>query len=56
MEKFFPVTQEISPAETIVGGKFVYIALFRIVCLQIRGYIQDFFVNFIQLGLFCRPT
>lgn len=47
-ENPLPVPQKVPAAETVAGGKFIYIALFGIVSLQIRGYIQDFFVNSAQ--------
>ena len=52
MKKFIPVAQKIPAAETIFGGKLVYIALFCIMRLQIRCYLQDFFVNLTQDYLF----
>ena len=54
VENPLPMPQKIAAAESVPGGKFVDIALFSIMCLQIRRYIQDFFVNLAQNHLFFR--
>ena len=51
MEEPLPMPQKIPAAEPIFGRQFVNMALFGVVRLQIRGYVQDFFVNFTQVDL-----